>query len=184
MEPSTQRFKVIFLGNSSVGKTSIIQRLVSGRFPDDPLSTVGIDYISRKFTINDKTVSLCIWDTAGQERFRSLIPGYLRDSAVVVIVFDLTKELEDNQIEDWINLTNQQVGEENYKLFLVGNKTDLKDARKCEVEDGERLAEKYGGTYFETSARQNLRVDELFQTIAFQVLNLSDEEARDAKEKD
>lgn len=84
------KYKVVFLGDQSVGKTSIIHRFIYDAFEDNYQATIGIDFMSHKMYIEDKVVILNLWDTAGQERFKSLIPSYIKDSAVAIVIFDVT----------------------------------------------------------------------------------------------
>uniref|UniRef100_A0A7M4EPC9 RAB41, member RAS onco family n=1 Tax=Crocodylus porosus TaxID=8502 RepID=A0A7M4EPC9_CROPO len=85
-----RKFKLVFLGEQSVGKTSLITRFMYDSFDNTYQATIGIDFLSKTMYLEDRTIRLQLWDTAGQERFRSLIPSYIRDSAVAVIVFDIT----------------------------------------------------------------------------------------------
>lgn len=90
IDPNNVRYKVVFLGDSATGKTSIVTRFMYGTFESTFQSTIGIDFISKTMYLEEKTVKLQLWDTAGQERFRSLIPSYIRDSSVAVILYDVT----------------------------------------------------------------------------------------------
>ncbi len=84
------KYKVVFLGDQSVGKTSIIHRFIYDQFDESYSATIGIDFMSHKMYVEDKIIILNLWDTAGQERFKSLIPSYIKDSAVAIVVFDIT----------------------------------------------------------------------------------------------
>ncbi|CAG8745245.1 17334_t:CDS:2, partial [Acaulospora morrowiae] len=89
-----RKFKLVFLGEQSVGKTSLITRFMYDTFDNTYQATIGIDFLSKTMYLEDRTVRLQLWDTAGQERFRSLIPSYIRDSSVAVVVYDITSTLE------------------------------------------------------------------------------------------
>lgn len=84
------KYKIVFLGNQNVGKTSIIHRFIYETFEDNYQATIGIDFMSQKMYVEDKVIILNLWDTAGQERFKSLIPSYIKDSAVAIVCFDIT----------------------------------------------------------------------------------------------
>ena len=84
------KYKIVFLGNQSVGKTSIIHRFIYDSFDDSYQATIGIDFMSQKMYVEDKIIILNLWDTAGQERFKSLIPSYIKDSAVAIVCYDVT----------------------------------------------------------------------------------------------
>jgi Ras-related protein Rab-6A len=84
------KYKVVFLGDQSVGKTSIIHRFIYDSFDENYQATIGIDFMSHKMYIEDKIIILNLWDTAGQERFKSLIPSYIKDAAVAIVIYDIT----------------------------------------------------------------------------------------------
>ena len=118
------KYKVVFLGDQSVGKTSIIHRFIYDSFDENYQATIGIDFMSHKMYVEDKIIILNLWDTAGQERFKSLIPSYIKDSAVAIVVFDITSRQSFQSVDKWIedarNLRDDEV-----MLVLVGNKADL-----------------------------------------------------------
>jgi Ras-related protein Rab-6A len=116
--------------------------------------------------LDDKTVRLQLWDTAGQERFRSLIPSYIRDSHVAVIVYDITSKKAFDLVDKWIEDVKAERGE-NVVLCLVGNKNDMVDKRQVSVEDGEKKAKELGCQIFiETSTKLGYNVKSLFKKIA------------------
>ncbi|WAR28552.1 RAB6-like protein, partial [Mya arenaria] len=92
-----RKFKLVFLGEQSVGKTSLITRFMYDSFDNTYQATIGIDFLSKTMYLEDRTIRLQLWDTAGQERFRSLIPSYIRDSSVAVVVYDITITSEDGE---------------------------------------------------------------------------------------
>ena len=96
------KFKVVFLGDQSTGKTSIIHRLIYDSFDEYYQATIGIDFMSHKMYVEDKVIILNLWDTAGQERFKSLIPSYIKDSAVGIIVYDITSKQSFQSVDKWI----------------------------------------------------------------------------------
>eukprot|EP00292_Cryptomonas_paramecium_P022088 CAMPEP_0113697716 /NCGR_PEP_ID=MMETSP0038_2-20120614/22288_1 /TAXON_ID=2898 /ORGANISM="Cryptomonas paramecium" /LENGTH=163 /DNA_ID=CAMNT_0000620757 /DNA_START=313 /DNA_END=802 /DNA_ORIENTATION=+ /assembly_acc=CAM_ASM_000170 len=118
--------------------------------------------------LDDRVVRLQLWDTAGQERFRSLIPSYIRDSSVAVIVFDVTSKESFDNTGRWIDEVRQERGED-VILALVGNKTDLTEKRQVTREEGEEKARKYKILYVETSAKAGLNVKSLFRSLAQQL---------------
>ncbi|XP_010570681.1 PREDICTED: ras-related protein Rab-41 isoform X6 [Haliaeetus leucocephalus] len=123
-----RKFKLVFLGEQSVGKTSLITRFMYDSFDNTYQATIGIDFLSKTMYLEDRTIRLQLWDTAGQERFRSLIPSYIRDSAVAVIVFDITNLNSFQQTSKWIDDVRTERGSD-VIIMLVGNKTDLADKR-------------------------------------------------------
>ena len=119
-----RKYKLVFIGDQSVGKTSIISSFMYDTFDAHYASTIGIDFVSKSVPVDDGTVRLQLWDTAGQERFRSLIPSYIRDSHVAVVVFDITSRETFNSTSKWIADVRAQRGND-VVIVLVGNKTDL-----------------------------------------------------------
>ena len=123
-----RKFKLVFLGEQSVGKTSLITRFMYDSFDNTYQATIGIDFLSKTMYLEDRTVRLQLWDTAGQERFRSLIPSYIRDSTVAVVVYDITNANSFHQTSKWIDDVRTERGSD-VIIMLVGNKTDLSDKR-------------------------------------------------------
>merc|ERR1719356_1152118 len=124
------KYKLVFLGDQSVGKTSIITRFMYDNFDRHYQATIGIDFLSKTMYLEDRTVRLQLWDTAGQERFRSLIPSYIRDSSVAVVVYDVTKKDTFQNTNDWIQEVKNE-RQEDVLIMLVGNKTDISDSQRA-----------------------------------------------------
>ncbi|KAG0783705.1 hypothetical protein G6F16_011924 [Rhizopus arrhizus] len=122
-------------------------------FDNSYQATIGIDFLSKTMYLEDKTVRLQLWDTAGQERFRSLIPSYIRDSSVAVIVYDISNDVRAERGDDVI-------------IVLVGNKSDLSDKREVTTDDGEKRAKELNVMFIETSAKAGHNVKTLFKKIA------------------
>ena len=140
-------------------------------------ATVGIDFLSKTMYLTDKTVRLQLWDTAGQERFRSLIPAYIRDSSVAVVVYDITNEESFHQTTKWINDVRSERGDA-VIVFLVGNKVDLSELRQVSHQDGEEKARELNVNFVETSAKVGLNIKLLFKKIT-ETLVVSDEPKND-----
>lgn len=129
-------------------------------------ATIGIDFLSKTMYLEDRTVRLQLWDTAGQERFRSLIPSYIRDSSVAVVVYDVTSLKTFQQTKKWIDDVRGERGND-VIVVLVGNKTDLGDEkREVPTEQGEEEANRAGAIFVETSAKVGYNVKTLFRRIA------------------
>lgn len=159
------KFKLVFLGENSVGKTSLITRFMYDQFDSTYQATIGIDFLSKTMHLDDQTVRLQLWDTAGQERFRSLIPSYIRDSNVAIIVYDISNEKSFKRNTKWIQDVREQRGEE-VQIFLVGNKTDLNEKRMVSTDEGEHCAIENKVRFLETSAKTGYNVKRLFQMVA------------------
>ncbi|CAJ0589233.1 unnamed protein product [Cylicocyclus nassatus] len=156
---------LVFLGEQSVGKTSLITRFMYDSFDNTYQATIGIDFLSKTMYLEDRTVRLQLWDTAGQERFRSLIPSYIRDSTVAVVVYDITNANSFHQTSKWIDDVRTERGSD-VIIMLVGNKTDLGDKRQVSTEEGQRKANELNVMFIETSAKAGYNVKQLFRRIA------------------
>ncbi|CEP63414.1 Rab family GTPase YPT6 LALA0_S08e01926g [Lachancea lanzarotensis] len=164
---SLTKYKIVFLGEQGVGKTSLITRFMYDTFDDHYQATIGIDFLSKTMYLDDKTIRLQLWDTAGQERFRSLIPSYIRDSHVAIVVYDVTSKKSFEYIDKWVEDVKSERGEENVVLCIVGNKNDLSDERQVSTEEGERKAQVLNAKIFiETSTKVGFNVKNLFRKIA------------------
>ncbi|KAF7205957.1 ras-related protein Rab-6A isoform X2 [Nothobranchius furzeri] len=160
-----RKFKLVFLGEQSVGKTSLITRFMYDSFDNTYQATIGIDFLSKTMYLEDRTIRLQLWDTAGQERFRSLIPSYIRDSAAAVVVYDITNVNSFQQTTKWIDDVRTERGSD-VIIMLVGNKTDLADKRQITTEEGEQRAKEMNVLFVETSAKTGYNVKQLFRRVA------------------
>ncbi|BHF79496.1 Ras-related protein Rab-6A [Sparganum proliferum] len=153
-----RKFKLVFLGEQSVGKTSLITRFMYETFDSVYQATIGIDFLSKTMYLEDRT-----------ERFRSLIPSYIRDSSVAVVVYDICVKESFSQTTKWIDDVRTERGSD-VIIMLVGNKTDLADKRKVSTEEGERMAKELNVMFIETSAKAGYNVKNLFRRIATELL--------------
>lgn len=160
-----RKFKLVFLGEQCVGKTSLITRFMYDSFDDAYQATIGIDFLSKTVYMEDRTVRLQLWDTAGQERFRSLIPSYIRDSAAAVVVYDVTNLLSFEQSSHWVKNVRGARGHD-VVVILVGNKTDQAEKRQISFEEGKDKARELDVMFLETSAKSGYNVKQLFQSVA------------------
>lgn len=181
-----KKYKIVFLGDQSVGKTSLITRFMYDTFDETYAATIGIDFLSKTMYLEEgKTIRLQLWDTAGQERFRSLIPSYIRDSHVAVICYDITNKKSFDNLDKWIKDVKLERGDD-VIIVLVGNKLDLAtDKRQVSLEDVEILQNQIGAKFFiETSTKANHNVKLLFKKIAQSLPEFNqDENSEDANNK-
>ncbi|VDD76055.1 unnamed protein product [Mesocestoides corti] len=161
------RFKIVLLGDSGVGKTSLIRSAVGEPFNPTMISTIGIDFVEKIYTVDNYRIQLQIWDTAGQERYRSLATSTFRDAKGFIIVYDITNRASFSKIRDeWLRMTDTQ-GNEPAPIFFVGNKADLLRLKEVPTEEAERLSQQqYAHGFFETSALTGSNVQNLFQAVA------------------
>ena len=158
--------KVITLGESGVGKSSIIKRFIYNKFEDNALSTIGIDFSFKEIILeNNATIKLKIMDTSGQEKFRALSKSYYKNADGVFFVFALNNMDSFKRLEEWIKTFNENyISNQDIPKFLVGNKNDLsyKEIDQILIED---FSSMYNMKYYEASAKTNSNIDELFQDI-------------------
>jgi len=165
--------KVLVVGDSGVGKTSLMLRFVDETFTSTFITTIGIDFKLRMVDIPDpqnsklnKKIRLQIWDTAGQERFRSITKAYLKGADAVMLVYDVTDEESFQHVRHWISVIHQEVlRDDSLGLILVANKTDLPRERVVETKRGQDLAKEYKIPFEEVSARSEAGVEDAFMTL-------------------
>ena len=158
---------MVFLGDSGAGKTSLIKTFIYGPsgFDASYSATIGIDFLAKTIFLAERAVRLQIWDSAGQERFRSLIPSYIRDSSVAIVVYDITSRPSFANASRWIEDVRAERGAD-VLIVLVGNKTDMPERRAVTTEEGERRAREEGITFLECSAKLGHNVQQLFRGLA------------------
>ena len=168
--------QILLIGDSSVGKTSLIQRYANGIFKEEYLATVGLDYYTKQEMINDITVLVKLWDTAGQERFKALTPNYFRNAEGVVLAYDVTNSESFDNLKFWINSIKSNLGEKNIfiPIIIIGNKIDMEGMRDITKEDASKFAKENNYKYFETSAKTGQGVDEAIRDLVNQILENSD----------
>lgn len=160
-----QNAKVVFCGAAAVGKTSIFSRILSRDFAQERTATTGVAFATTTCEVNGKTIPLNLWDTAGQEEYRSLVNIYVRNTAVAVIVFDVTAKPSFENVVDWYDELMENCGTMKPKIVIVGNKTDLEDQREVMDSEGRQFADTIACDYIEVSARTGEHVEELFRRI-------------------
>ena len=145
-------FKVVFLGDSSVGKSNIISKYKLNEFNRNSKSTVGVEFYSKIITQNNKNIKIQIWDTAGQERFKSITKSYYKGAKGAIIVYDITRRATFENVQEWFKDTKTMGDNTHLVLMLVGNKCDLVNERQVSTEEGKKEAEMNGMAFMETSA--------------------------------
>ncbi|XP_018044903.1 PREDICTED: ras-related protein Rab-37 [Atta colombica] len=158
--------KTILLGDSGVGKTSLLVQFDTGRFQlGNFAATVGIGFTNKVVTVDDTPIKLQIWDTAGQERFRSVTHAYYRDAHALLLLYDVTNKTSYDNIRAWLSEIREHANED-VVIMLLGNKSDCGTERAVKREDGERLAQEYKVPFMETSAKTGLNVELAFLAVA------------------
>ena len=149
--------KIIFVGDASAGKTSIINRIIDNPFNDIYEVSIGIDFMSKNIKFRGQTIKIQIWDSAGQEKYKGLIPSYVRNSSIVFIVYDVSNRSSFDNIKMWIDFVKNI---EKTTMVLCGNKIDLD--REVNTNEGEEIAKKEGIIFFECSAKTNENIKNMF----------------------
>ncbi len=155
-------YKIVILGNTSVGKTSFLIRFCDDKFLEDSLTTIGVDYKNKFVKRNNKNIKLIIMDTAGQERFRSIGKNMIRDADGIILMYDVTNEGSFNEMKEWINNIKENTDIEKIGIIMVGNKIDLKDSIKINKQSKTNFENKYSIKIYEASAKDNINVNETF----------------------
>lgn len=169
-------YKIITLGDTFAGKSCIVNRFVQNEF-ENLSNTIGVDFFAKDFTFKDTTIKLQIYDTSGQEQFKSITANYYKRADGILFVFDLTREETFQNIQFWINEMKDQSDDfTKVGLVLLGNKSDLVDAKKVEIKEGMALANTLGTKYFETSAQSGYNIQEAFQFLVEDISNKKSEE--------
>ena len=146
-------FKLIFIGDSSVGKSCLTAKAVKNNFEEYYQATVGFEFLTFNMKVNDKVIKLQIWDTCGQEIYKSLISNFYRNSSLAVLVYAIDNKESFNHVENWLNDLTSQANPD-VRIFLVGNKADLEEDRKIQKEEGEKYkADQHLDLFMETSAK-------------------------------
>ena len=157
--------RITMLGDSAVGKTSLISQFLTQNFDENYLTTIGKDKLEKKVVMEDgNEIKVIIWDTAGQERFHSIATSTIKGSQGIVLTFDLTKKSTFKSLDAWLNDIKENSNE--VPVVIFGNKCDLFEKYEVENEEAKKFAKDNNLQYFETSAKQNVNVQEGFNAIA------------------
>jgi len=167
-------FKVLLLGNSDVGKSSLILRYVDQVWSDTFVPTIGVDFKVKTLEIDNKQIKMQIWDTAGQERFRNVISSYFRGSHGILLIYDITNRDSFKNLENWL-IEIEKNASQNVLKILIGNKNDLVNDREIQSEEGQAFANRNGMEFIETSAKMNTNVTEAFEALAKLMMKFNSE---------
>jgi len=165
MSGKAREVKVVLLGDTGVGKSSLVLRFVTHNFRPFSESTIGASFMSKMISVDGKNIKYQIWDTAGQEKYRSLAPMYYRGAAAAIIVYDITSMTSFQKCKTWVKEL-QSYGPPEIVLVIVGNKLDLEDQREVEVEVAKRYADEIEALFIETSAKEDTNVSKAFVQIS------------------
>jgi len=163
------QFKLVLLGESAVGKSSLVLRFVKDQFDDYRESTIGAAFLTQTISLDEATtVKFEIWDTAGQERFKTITSSYYKGAHGIILVYDITDKQSFRDIDNWLSEVEKHANE-NVNKLLVGNKSDLEQNRQVSYEEGKAYADQLGIKFLETSAKNSVNVESSFFTMANEI---------------
>ena len=162
-------FKILLLGDSGVGKSSLLLRYTKNEFTTDMRSTIGVEFGLKYITIDNLQLKVQIWDTAGMERYRSITNAYYKGAKGVIVVYDICRKQSFENVDKWIDDFKSK-GDEDAVILLIGNKSDLSEQREVTVEEGEIKAKKNKFGFMEASAKDNNNVQKAFETLFGEII--------------
>ena len=159
-------YKVLLLGDSTVGKTCFLLRYCDKTFQEAHLSTIGLDYRLKTMTLeNGKNIKLQIWDTAGQDRFHAITKNYYKGANGIILIYDVTNLQSYENVKNWIAQIKEEANQ-NVLIYLAGNKIDVsEDLRVVKTEDGKKIAGEFKLPFYETSAKSGINVNKIFEEL-------------------
>ena len=158
------KLKVVIVGDSGVGKSNLIKRFTVNEFLPNSIATVGVEFLSKSYKINDKIFKIEMWDTAGQERYKSITSAYYKGAKGALLVYDVTSAQSFENIDKWYNEIKEKTNKD-IKLILIGNKIDLKESKVVDTDNALVKAKTWGIPLMETSAKSAQNVKEAFHDL-------------------
>ena len=157
-------FKIVLIGDTSVGKTNILSKFLTNEFDPESKATVGVEFGTKDFNIDNNIVKVQIWDTAGQERYRSITSAYYKGAKGSLLVYDITNQKSFENLDKWLSDLKAN-GEYKISIILLGNKSDLEDKRQVTTEQGKEKASFYKLAFMETSALNGNNIERAFNEL-------------------
>ena len=157
-------FKIVLIGDTSVGKTNILSKYLSDEFDPESKATVGVEFGTKNFKIENNIVKVQIWDTAGQERYRSITNAYYKGAKGSLLVYDITNRKSFDNLDKWISDLKTN-GDSSLSIVLLGNKSDLENQRQISIEEGKNKAAFFNVAFMETSALNGNNIEKAFDEL-------------------
>ena len=158
-------YKVLLLGDTTVGKTCFLMKYTDKTFQDIHMATIGLDYRLKSMKLKSgKNIKLQIWDTAGQDRFRAITKNYYKGSHGIILIYDVTNVQTFENVKQWVSQIREEASA-NVIIYIAGNKIDMEEERKVNKEEGEKLAEELGFPFVEASAKNGININETFEDL-------------------
>uniref|UniRef100_A0A1B0A2W2 Ras-related protein Rab-25 n=1 Tax=Glossina pallidipes TaxID=7398 RepID=A0A1B0A2W2_GLOPL len=164
-------FKVILVGDASVGKSNLVSRFTRNEFNLETKSTIGVEFATRSVKVDGRTIKVQIWDTAGQECYRAITSAYYRGAVGALLVYDIAKHMTYENVDRWLQELRYHV-DHHIVIMLVGNKSDLTDLRSVTIEEAKQFAELKGLRFIETSALASTNVEAAFQNVLAEIYRI------------
>ena len=162
--------KILILGDSSVGKTSLLLKYADGYFPTIYVATIGVEYKIKQINLNGININLQIWDTAGQERFRGITKNFMKGADGIMYVYDISQKPTFDNLRTWIRQSEDSI--EGFKKIIIGNKSDLEGDREVSKDSLKKFCEDKGLTGIEVSAKLGTKVNEAFEYLAKAIIGV------------
>lgn len=169
-------FKVLLLGDSTVGKTCFLMRFTENTFQEIHMSTIGLDYRFKKMTLeNQEVATVQIWDTAGQDRFRAITKNYYKGAHGILLIYDVTNQKSFDNVKNWVGQIRENASEKAI-IYIVGNKVDDTAHRVVSKEQGEETAKEFNLKFYEASAKEDINIAPTFQALVNDIYKVSGDE--------
>ena len=158
-------YKVLLLGDTTVGKTCFLTKYTDKTFQEGHISTIGLDYRLKSMVLKSgKNIKLQIWDTAGQDRFRAITKNYYKGANGIILIYDVTSQKTFDNVKNWVTQIREEASKD-VIVYLCGNKIDKKEFRVINNEDGVKMAQEFGFPFHETSAKEGININETFEDL-------------------
>ena len=182
-DQSEMVFKVVLVGDVSVGKTNIVSRYIRNEFHEDSKSTVGVEFLSKQFQVEGHSIKAQIWDTAGSEKFRSITNQYYKGAKGALVVYDITNQSSFESVDKWMSEVSASA-DKNITFIIIGNKCDLNDNRKVTTEQGEDKAMINEAAFMETSALSGENIEKAFELMINEIYKKNFNEMAKARDNE